>query len=259
MKLAYWVVDAFTDTQFSGNPAAVVLPDVPLADAVMQAIAAENNLSETAFAVPEGDGYRLRWFTPTVEVDLCGHATLASAFVLARQGVAGPFRFHTRSGVLTAAMTDGGIELDFPAHGFAAAEMSDVVVRAVGMAPVEVFQAASLVAVLPSAGDVVGLRPDLAAIRTLPGGILIVTAAGGADSDVTSRFFGPGVGIDEDPVTGSMHTQIVPYWAAKLGKRRLICHQASQRGGRMVATLDGDRVRLEGQAVLFAEGTIFLA
>ena len=258
MDLPYWVVDAFTDRVFTGNPAAVVLPDAPLPAALMRQIATENNLSETAFAVPRVDGYRLRWFTPTVEVDLCGHATLATAFILARQGAAGPYRFHTRSGVLTATVSGAQVELDFPAHGFTPAEAPDVA-RVLGVAPLELFQSADLVAVLPSANDVAALRPDPAAIRTLPGGALIVTAAGGeGGADITSRYFAPAYGIEEDPVTGSLHTQVVPYWAGKLGRDTLVCRQASARGGGMVCTLVGDRVRLVGTAVLYASGSLHL-
>ncbi len=258
MDTPYWVVDAFTDRLFTGNPAAVVLPAEPLADALMQLIAAENNLSETAFAVAEGDGYRLRWFTPTVEVDLCGHATLATSFILARAGHAGPYRFHTRSGVLTASVSGGEITLDFPARGFAPADVPEVA-RVLGVQPLEVFQSADLVAVLPDAADVAALRPDPSAILGLAGGALIVTAAGGVDgADITSRYFAPGYGIVEDPVTGSLHTQVVPYWAAKLGRDRLVCRQASARGGGMVCTLVGDRVRLVGAAVLYASGFLHL-
>ncbi len=258
MQLEYWVVDAFTDRVFAGNPAAVVLPAAPLPDSLMQSIAAENNLSETAFAVPEQDGFRLRWFTPTVEVDLCGHATLATSFVLAGQGHAGPFRFHTRSGVLTASVSESGIELDFPARPFEVIEAPEGLEEALGTKPVAVFRSASLVAVLADAGEVASLRPDLRRVAALPGGNLIVTAQGGQGADVTSRFFAPGYGIDEDPVTGSLHTQVVPYWADKLGRDALICHQASARGGTLHCTMAGDRVRMRGTAILYAHGTMFL-
>ena len=255
MNLPYWIVDAFTDALFTGNPAAVVLPPGHLPDALMQQIAAENNLSETAFAAPEADGYRLRWFTPTVEVDLCGHATLATSFILAREGHAGPYRFHTRSGVLRATVDGPRIELDFPARNAAPADVP-AVAEALGIVPVEVFRSADLVAVLPSAADVAGLQPDMAAIRALPGGALIVTAAGGEGADITSRYFAPAYGIAEDPVTGSLHTQVVPYWAGKLGRNTLVCRQASARGGWMTCTLDGERVRLAGEAVLYASGQL---
>ncbi len=259
MKLAYWVVDAFTDRIFSGNPAAVVLPEAALPDALMQTIAAENNLSETAFAVPEADGYRLRWFTPTVEVDLCGHATLATSFVLARRGQAGPFRYHTRSGVLTASVSGAKIELDFPAHSFARVATPDGLAAALGAEPLEVVQSARLVAVLASPAQVAALRPDLATVAARFDGAVAVTAAGGVDgADITSRYFAPGYGIDEDPVTGSLHTQVVPYWAETLRKTTLVCHQASARGGMMTCRLAGERVHLRGSAVLYASGEMHL-
>jgi predicted PhzF superfamily epimerase YddE/YHI9 len=258
MNLAYWVVDAFTDTVFAGNPAAVVLPPSALPDALMQSIAAENNLSETAFAVPEGDAYRLRWFTPTVEVDLCGHATLATAFVLAERGDAGPFRFHTRSGRLTAALVEGGIELDFPARTWSEIDWPEGIEAALGARPLRVLQSADLIAVLDSPERVAALAPDIDAIRRLPGGAVIVTAEGGKGADITSRYFAPAYGIAEDPVTGALHTQVVPYWSALLGRDRLICRQASARGGTMTCTLAADRVRLAGTAVLYASGEIIL-
>lgn len=257
MGLPYWVVDAFTDRLFSGNPAAVLLPETALPDALMQAIAAENNLSETAFAVREGDGWRLRWFTPTVEVDLCGHATLATSHVLAGQGHAGPLRYFTRSGVLTAKISADGIELDFPARRFHVTAAPDGLEAALGVAPVQVLQSADLMAVLSSAEQVASLRPDLRRVRQLPGGAVIVTAAGGK-GDITSRYFAPGYGIDEDPVTGSLHTQVVPYWAQELGRNALVCHQASARGGVLFCTTEGDRVLMRGTAVLYATGELHL-
>ncbi len=259
MNLPYWVVDAFTDHVFAGNPAAVVLPGEALPSELMQAIAAEHNLSETAFAVQEGEGWRLRWFTPTVEVDLCGHATLATSFVLAHQGHAGPFRYATRSGGLTATVLPDGIELDFPARSFAVIEPPDGIADALGAVPVQMLQSARLVAVLDSPGAVARLRPDIAAIARLPGGAVIVTAQGGEDgAHVTSRFFAPGYGIDEDPVTGALHTQVVPYWAGILGRDTLTCRQASARGGTLHCTLRGDRVLLRGRAALYAQGEIVL-
>lgn len=233
VELAYWVVDAFTDRVFSGNPAAVLLPEAALPDRLMQQISAENNLSETAFAVREGvDGdYHLRWFTPTIEVDLCGHATLATCFVLAGQGHSGPFRFRTRSGVLRAQVVAGGIELDFPVRTHEVVAPLPAVAEALGVVPVALLKAGDLVAVLPSVADVVAVRPSVDAIRALPGGALIVTAAGGEGADVTSRYFAPSYGIEEDPVTGWLHTQVVTYWAERLGKRTLVCAQASARGG----------------------------
>ncbi len=258
MSLPYWNVDAFTSRLFAGNPAAVVLCDSLPADAAMQSIAAENNLSETAFAAPEADGFRLRWFTPTVEVDLCGHATLATAFVLAAQGHEGPYRFHTRSGVLGASVSQGAITLDFPARTCHETPAPAGLAEALGAEPLQTLQSADLIAVLDNSASVRGLRPDMAGIRALPGGAVIVTAAGDAGADITSRYFAPGYGIDEDPVTGSLHTQVVPFWAARLGRERLFCRQASARGGEMTCLLRGDRVELTGTAVLYASGTIFV-
>jgi PhzF family phenazine biosynthesis protein len=256
--LKYWVVDAFTDTLFAGNPAAVVLPETPLPDRLMQQIAAENNLSETAFAVRETDSYQLRWFTPTVEVDLCGHATLATSFVLARLGHAGPFRYHTRSGLLVATVIDGEIVLDFPARDHHEVPVPENLAATIGVQPVLTLQSADLIAILDSPQAVAGLAPDIAAIAKLPGGAIIVTAAGGAAADITSRYFAPAYGIAEDPVTGALHTQVVPYWAARLGRKALRCHQASARGGLMTCTHAGDRVKMRGTATLYAEGQIYL-
>jgi PhzF family phenazine biosynthesis protein len=256
--LNYWVVDAFTTTLFAGNPAAVVLPETPLADALMQSIAAEFNLSETAFAVREDGGFWLRWFTPTVEVDLCGHATLATSFVLSLLGQAGPFAYRTRSGTLVACKVDSEIELDFPARACSEIAAPENVAAALGVQPVCVLQSADLIAVLDSAETVASLRPDIEAVAKLPGGAIIVTAAGGQGADITSRYFAPAYGIAEDPVTGALHTQAVPFWAKRLGRETLRCHQASARGGVMLCTLAGDRVKMRGAAVMVAEGRLFL-
>lgn len=257
--MQYWIVDAFTDHVFTGNPAAVMLPEAPLPETLMRAIAAENNLSETAFAVRDGDGFHLRWFTPTVEVDLCGHATLATSFVLHQLGHAGPFRFRTRSGVLTATPDRGRIVLDFPARGHVPVDVPIGIAEALGAVPLAVFQSADLVAVLDTAETVRGLRPDIAKVAQLPGGAVIVTAAGGEGADITSRYFAPAYGISEDPVTGSLHTQVVPYWSELLGKKSLVCQQASARGGTLWCEERGDRVLIAGKAVLYASGTINLS
>jgi PhzF family phenazine biosynthesis protein len=259
MSDRYWVVDAFTDTLFAGNPAAVMLPEAPLPEALMRSIAAENNLSETAFAVREEGGWHLRWFTPTVEVQLCGHATLATSFVLARLGFAGPFHFRTLSGQVTALVEDGRIVLDFPIRARRPEQATAPLVEILGLDPIDVFYAKDIVAVLPSAEAVRALAPDIARIKSqLPGGALVVTAAGAGEADITSRYFAPGYGIDEDPVTGGIHTALVPYWAERLGRAALVCDQASARGGRLWCEDRGDRVRLAGNAVLYAEGTLAL-
>jgi len=257
-QLRFWVVDAFTDTLFTGNPAAVCLPEFPLPDRLMQQIAAEQNLSETAFAVPENGGFHLRWFTPTVEVDLCGHATLATSFILAKLGHAGPFRYRTRSGLLVATVIDGEIELDFPARAHHEIPAAESVAAAIGAAPILTLQSADLIAVLDSPATVATLTPDIAAIAKLPGGAIIVTAAGGQGADITSRYFAPAYGIDEDPVTGALHTQVVPYWSSRLGRSTIKCRQASARGGTLTCAHVGDRVKMRGTATLFAEGLIHL-
>jgi PhzF family phenazine biosynthesis protein len=256
--LNYWVVDAFTTTLFAGNPAAVVLPEAPLPDALMQSIAAEFNLSETAFAVQEENEIWLRWFTPTVEVDLCGHATLATSFVLSQLGRKGPFRYRTRSGTLVAHSVENEWELDFPARQHREIPPPENIAAALGVQPLSVLQSADLIAVLDSAETVASLRPDIAAVAQLPGGSIIVTAAGGQGADITSRYFAPAYGIAEDPVTGALHTQVVPYWAGRLGRKTLLCRQASLRGGMMMCKLAGDRVRMRGAAVMVADGRLLL-
>ncbi len=258
MPLTYSIVDAFTDTPFGGNPAAVLVVEAALPEALMQRIAAENNLSETAFVQRQGDDYRLRWFTPTVEVELCGHATLASAFVLRHLGHPAPYRFETLSGTLGASLDGERIVLDFPARPtLTVAPTPDGIAAALGGEPDEVHQVLDWLCVYRSPEVIAGLKPDFQRVAALPGGAVIVTAPGGPDgADITSRYFAPGYGIDEDPATGSAHTQLVPFWAARLNKASLRCHQASARGGTLWCTLRDDRVEIAGHAVLFATGTI---
>lgn len=256
-------VDAFTRRPFHGNPAAVCPLPGWLPDEVMQAIAAENALSETAFFVPEGEGYGLRWMTPEVEVDLCGHATLATAFVLAT--ILDPderlFTFHTRSGLLSARREEDDVfVLDFPSRP---PETSFVpgLADALGNEPSSVALARDAVAVFDSAEEVRALRPDFAKLAELACYAVIATARGtGADDDVdfVSRFFAPRQGIAEDPVTGSAHTTLAPYWAARLGRDRLRARQVSRREGEIACTVAGDRVLLAGHAVLVKRGELLL-
>lgn len=254
MGTRYWVVDAFTQSLFHGNPAAVVILGAYPPAAQLQRIAAENNLSETAFLVPKADGHDLRWFTPTVEVELCGHATLASAFVLRHLGKPGPYAFDTRSGRLTARADGPRLVLDFPARPHSEIAHCDGLAEVLGACPVRILQSADIIAVLDSAAAVRNLTPDIDGIKRLCGGV-IVTAQGGADgADVTSRYFAPRYGIAEDPVTGSLHTQVVPYWAKMLGKTSLVCDQASARGGRLWCEFGHGRVQMAGHAVLYAQG-----
>ena len=255
------LVDAFTDRPFAGNPAGVCLLDRPADAAWMQDVAREMNLSETAFLHPEDDGYRLRWFTPAVEVDLCGHATLASAHVLWREGhlAAGQqARFHTLSGLLTADQRDGWIELDFPAEPASPVASPEGLIEALGVEPVNVARnRVDLLVEVAGAQAVRDAKPDMGRLATIPARGVIVTSRADADGyDVVSRFFGPAVGVPEDPVTGSAHCCLGPYWAARLGKDELTCLQASARGGTVRVRLSGDRVKLLGQAVTVLHGEL---
>ena len=249
-------VDAFTDRPYAGNPAAVVVLDAAAPEGWMRALAAEMNLSETAFLVPRGDAWDLRWLTPTVEVDLCGHATLAAAHVLFESGRAdGPARFDTRSGRLTVARVGAGrYAMDFPATPPEAAAPPAALAEALGAWPEWTGQTPfDVFAVLPSARAVRDLAPDLGRLASLGTRGVIVTAAGnpagGRGADVVSRFFAPEAGVPEDPVTGSAHCAIGPYWARRLGRDALRCEQASARGGVLDVTVRGDRVELVGDAV----------
>jgi PhzF family phenazine biosynthesis protein len=260
MRIPLYQVDAFTGRPFSGNPAAVC----PLAEwlpaATMQAIAAENNLAETAFFVPQGDGYLLRWFTPTVEVDLCGHATLASGYVvthiLAPEGRSVTFE-TLKAGPLEVTRDGEFLAMDFPAWPPEPQAADPRILAALGIAPAQSFVARGrTLAVYDRAEEVAALRPDFAAMRGVPGADAIVTAPGRDGVDFVSRYFAPNHGSDEDPVTGSAHCILTPYWAARLGKAQLNARQISARGGELVCTLRGDRVTLTGRAVLYLEGTI---
>lgn len=247
-------VDAFTDRPFTGNPAGVCVLPEPQPDAWMQAVAAEMNVAETAFLLRQADGFALRWFTPTTEVELCGHATLASAHILWQTGQAdreAPCRFHTASGLLTAALRGEEIELDFPATPDEPAEAPEGLADILG-AEVVVFRSSRFDHLVEVASEAVvrGLRPDLARLKALPvRGLMVTSLASTPGFDFVSRFFGPAVGIDEDPVTGSAHCCLGPYWARRLGKTELIAYQASARGGVVGVTVAGNRVRLRGRAV----------
>jgi PhzF family phenazine biosynthesis protein len=262
MTIPLFQVDAFTDRPFHGNPAAVCLLEAARDEDWMQLVAAEMNLAETAFVSPRGDGYDLRWFTPTCEVDLCGHATLASAHALweTRRLPAGTTaRFHTRSGWLTASQRGDLIELDFPATPPAAAPAFAADLAAAVRAPVTWSGQSrfDLVARLPNADAVRRAMPDLALVGALPCRGVIVTAEGDDGvHDFISRFFGPQSGVDEDPVTGSAHCALAPYWAGELGRNALVGFQASPRGGTVRVELDGARVRLGGHAVTVVRGEL---
>jgi PhzF family phenazine biosynthesis protein len=257
-----FVVDAFTDRAFSGNPAGVVLLDAPAEAKWMQQVAAEMRHAETAFVVVGGDDpLPLRWFTPAVEVDLCGHATLASAAALAHVGRPGPFRFATRSGVLTAQTVDGGFALDFPAKPVTARPAPAGLAEALGVDPIAVYgNGMDLLVEVKDEAEVRDAAPDVAMLKSVECRGVIVTAAADTDAgyDFVSRFFGPRVGVDEDPVTGSAHCALAPFWSARFGRESLTGAQLSPRGGRVQVRIAGERVQLIGSAVVVLAGELLV-
>ena len=259
-KIPLYQVDAFAAQLFKGNPAAVCLLDNWIEDALMQAIAAENNLAETAFLVPQGNQHAIRWFTPTVEVDLCGHATLASAFVLFTfvETSKKELSFESpRSGNLRVFKEGNQLFLDFPTDDFAPALAPDIA-QGIGVAPLEVYKGKTdYIAVVDSETTVRQLQPNFPAIAALDARGLIVTAKGD-NCDFVSRFFAPQSGIDEDPVTGSAHTSLTPIWSKKLNKTTLTAQQLSERGGTLTCINKGERCLIGGQAVLYMTGEIHL-
>jgi PhzF family phenazine biosynthesis protein len=260
MKLQIFQIDAFASRPFAGNPAAVVPLDAWLPDDVMQAIAMENNLAETAFFVPGEKGYDLRWFTPTIEMDLCGHATLATGFLLFEilgtdQSI---LRFQTRSGELTVEKSDGRYVLDFPSRPGVTSEAPAQLIEALGgKQPKEILKSRDYMLVYESEADVLAIKPNFEALAKIDTHAVIVTAKGD-DADFVSRFFAPEVGVPEDPVTGSAHCTLIPYWAEKLGKNELFARQVSWRGGELFCELVGDRVKIGGDAVLYLKGEIYV-
>lgn len=260
MRLPIYQVDAFTAERFGGNPAAVVPLESWLPDAVLQSVAAENNLAETAFFVPEGQGWDLRWFTPVTEVELCGHATLATAYVIANvlePGRTEPMVFTTRkAGALTVTREGDRLVLDFPSRP-PRPEPIDARLAEVlgGPQPQAMLGQSYVLVVYEDEAQVRALSPDFKALAAL-GVMAICTAPGSGGIDFVSRFFAPSHGIDEDPVTGSAHCILTPYWAERLGRTQLEARQISKRVGALSCTLAGDRVRMAGDAVLYLEGTI---
>lgn len=263
MTQPIYVADAFTDRPFAGNPAGVCPLAGPADDGWMQRVAAELNLAETAFLHPEGGGWRLRWFTPAVEVDLCGHATLASAHVLWETGRiprGTPARFLTRSGPLTAAPRDDAIELDFPAKPVTPGPTPPGLAEALGARPVSAgSNGMDYLIELADEAAVRAVRPDFAKLRPLPvRGVIVTARASTPGYDIVSRFFAPAVGIDEDPVTGSAHCALGPFWAGRLGRADLVGYQASARGGTVRVGVRGDRVLLGGRAVTVWRGELLV-
>ena len=257
MNVPIYQVDAFASSRFAGNPAAVMVLDYFTDDATLQAVAAENNLPETAFLVADGEDFHLRWFTPTVEVPLCGHATLASAAVVMER--LSPQRrrvvFRSASGPLSVDRTATGYAMDFPARPLDPIATPDALVVALGANPVEVLiDKFNYLAVMGSADQVRSLTPDYAAIARLDRSGVVVTAHGDNGYDFISRYFAPAKGIPEDPVTGGAHCALAPYWAKRLGKTSFRAFQASRRGGEVTCRVVGDRVELEGSCIFYLEG-----
>jgi len=261
MKLTIYQVDAFTDKVFGGNPAAVIPLQDWLDESLMQKIAMENNLSETAFFVKTDDGYHLRWFTPQNEIDLCGHATLASAYVIKNflEPHIQEIQFTTQvAGILKASAKEGLYTLDFPARIPEPCDTPQNLLESLGVtAVVEVLKSRDYFVVLPSEEAIHNLEPDFNLMKELDAFGVIATARG-RTADTVSRCFFPGTGIPEDPVTGSAHCNIVPYWSEKLGKKELTCLQVSQRGGELFCAVKGDRVLMSGKCVLYMSGEIIL-
>ena len=258
MRLRIFQIDAFTDSVFGGNPAAVCPLESWLGDATLQAIANENNLSETAFFVPANGAYALRWFTPLAEVDLCGHATLASAHVVFHhlRPDADAVAFDTRSGRLDVARGDDGFTMDFPALAARPVETPADLSAGLGAAPKGVFADMDYLALFETEAQIRAIEPDMAALARLGERRGIIVTAPGERVDFVSRFFSPRLGVPEDPVTGSAHCMLAPFWAERLGKTTLHAHQASARGGDVHCRVAGERVRLTGNAVQYFEGWI---
>ncbi len=260
MKLEIYQVDAFTKQVFKGNPAAVCPLDEWLDAELMQKIALENNLSETAFFVKKHDVYEIRWFTPTFEIDLCGHATLASAFVIFEclKAEESSIKFHShKSGALMVEKRNERLILDFPSRPVKRCETPNGLIEAVGKEPKEILKARDYFLVYETEQEIADIAPNFSRLLEIDAHGFIVTAKG-ENSDFVSRFFAPEVGVFEDPVTGSAHCNLIPYWAEKLGKTELFARQISQRGGELFCELKGDRVKIGGNAVLYLKGEIYV-
>ena len=255
--MKYYVVDAFAEKIFEGNPAGVCIMEKWLPDDLMRKIAMENNLSETAFAVKETNGYRLRWFTPGGEVDLCGHATLATAYVIANfvESNTTTIHFQTLSGQLTVTKKAELYEMDFPAYTLKPVPVTDAIVEALHARPLEAFMGRDLLCVMADEDQVFGAKPDQSKLLELDG-LLVHMSSKGTEYDCVSRTFAPKCGVPEDPVCGSGHCHIIPFWANRLGKTALVARQASPRGGTLYCENKGDRVILGGYAALYSVGDI---
>ena len=260
MNLTIYQVDAFTREVFKGNPAAVCPLDEWLDEGLMQRIALENNLAETAFFVKTGDVYEIRWFTPTFEIDLCGHATLASAFVIFEilKAEESLIKFHShKSGALEVEKQGDRLVLDFPSRPVSKSDVPDGLIEALGKAPKEVWKSRDYFLVYENEQEILSIAPNFSKLLEIDAIGFIVTAKGDS-ADFVSRFFAPEVGIFEDPVTGSSHCNLIPYWAARLGKTEMFARQISARGGELFCELSGDRVKIGGNAKLYLKGEIYV-
>jgi PhzF family phenazine biosynthesis protein len=260
-QLPLYQVDAFTNEPFKGNPAAVCLLDEARPEDWMRALAAEMNLSETAFVLPQGEEFNLRWFTPTVEMDLCGHATLASAHTLWEAGIVAPerqIRFRTRSGLLTISRQHDWIEMDFPSRPWRSVAENEGVIDAIGAVPEEVYQSGdNLLFLYESEKTIRNLKPNFSALKTYEyHGVIVTSPADAPQYDFVSRFFAPAIGVDEDPVTGSSHCTLAPFWSERLRKTTMTAAQVSRRGGVLKLRASAERVYISGQAVTVFSTTI---
>ncbi|AYD41160.1 PhzF family phenazine biosynthesis protein [Clostridium fermenticellae] len=252
-----YVVDAFSDKVFEGNPAAVCVMDKWLPDEIMMKITIENCLSETAFAVKEGSAYKLRWFTPGGEIDLCGHATLATAYVITKfiESHTTEVHFKTLSGLLAVVKKGDLLEMDFPAYDLKKVDITNTIVEAIGVRPLEVYIGRDLLCILKSEEEVRNLNPNQEKINSLDGLLLHVTARG-KEFDCVSRSFAPKCNVPEDPVCGSGHCHIIPFWAKRLKKNKLVAYQSSPRGGILYCNYQGERVKISGKAALYSTANI---
>lgn len=256
--MKYYIVDAFAEKLFTGNQAGVCVLDSPLDDMTMQNIAAENNLAETAFLMKSDDKYSLRWFTPEREFDLCGHATLASAFVLFNfyEKNAEALHFTTQSGILTVQRSQSLYVMDFPARMPRPVEMIPLMEQALGVPVLEAHLSRDMVLLVPDENAVRLVTPDLNLAAKIPGCENLIITAKGTSADFVSRYFTPGISIPEDPVTGSAHSSLIPFWAPRLNKSKMTARQLSKRGGTLICENCGDRVKIAGKAVLYLQGEI---
>ncbi|OPJ59489.1 PhzF family phenazine biosynthesis protein [Clostridium chromiireducens] len=259
MKIKMYQVDAFTEEIFKGNPAAICILEEWIDENLMQNIASENNLSETAFCIIKDDICELRWFTPEEEIDLCGHATLATAYVIFEvlNYPKNSVKFETKSGILTVEKDGENITMEFPSREGIEVAITEQLIQGLGKEPKEVYKSRDLMAVYDNEQDIIDLQPNMEGLKLIDAFGIIVTAKG-ESSDFVSRYFAPLCGVPEDPVTGSAHCTLVPYWSKVLEQNKMIAHQLSRRGGLLVCEYTGEKVKISGKAKLFFKGEIFI-